>query len=78
MNEKQLSIETIESPENAGLETYEAMMKELDDALKIVEDNKSNLADVIAAYDKGIKAHKKCVEILNNIEQKVVEIAKNK
>ncbi len=78
MNEKQLSLEMVEHEEHIGLETYEAMMKELDEALKIVEDSKSNLADVITAYDKGIKAHKKCVEILNNIEQKVVEIAKNK
>ncbi len=78
MSEKQLSLEAIEQQEGINLDTYEKMMQELDDALKVVEDNNSSLADVIAAYDKGVKAHKSCVEILNNIEQKVVEIAKNK
>ncbi len=63
---------------NVNLETYEALMKELDESLKVVQDKNSNLADVIKAYDEGVKAHKKCVELLTIMEQKVVDISMNK
>ncbi len=61
-----------------NLETYEALMKELDNSLRIVQDKNSNLADVIKAYDDGVKAHKKCVELLNLMEQRVIDITNKK
>ncbi|MDO4773170.1 MAG: exodeoxyribonuclease VII small subunit [Bacillota bacterium] len=60
------------------LERYESLMQQLDQSLKTVEDKNSNLADVIRAYEEGIAAHKQCVEILNRMEQKVIEIGKSK
>ncbi len=67
-----------EKDNNLALDQYESLLKELEDSLKIVEDKNSSLQDVIRAYDAGIQAHKQCVDLLNNMEQKVIEIAKNK
>lgn len=73
-------METIlqEKTSESELELYESLMQQLDKSLKTVEDKNSNLADVIRAYEEGISAHKQCVEILSRMEQKVIEIGKNK
>ncbi len=78
MSEEKIENAMNERDLDSSIETYERLMEELLDSLKIVEDKNSNLADVIKAYDSGVKAHKKCVDLLASMEQKVVEISKEK
>ncbi len=75
--EKTMNINS-ENDLDSSIETYEKMMEELVNSLKIVEDKNSNLADVIKAYDKGVKAHRDCVNLLAGMEQRVFEISAEK
>lgn len=56
------------------LEVYESFMKTLDESLRVLENKNSNLAEVLKAYEEGVSAHQKCVEILGRMEQKVTEL----
>ncbi len=50
-------------------------MRELKAAAKLIEDAETPLEEAIAAYEKGARAYRNCIEIIDKAEQKINIIA---
>ncbi len=46
-------------------------MRQLKEAALVIDNAETPLEDAIAAYEKGAKAYRNCIEIIDKAEQKI-------
>lgn len=57
-------------------ERFEDYLKKVEDIISDMEEGNLDLEESLEKYEKGIKALKKCYEILNSMEKKIELITK--
>ncbi len=61
-----------------GKESFENNLKELETIVKTLEGSDVTLDEMLALYEKGIALTKSCTSQLENAEQKITMLIKNK
>lgn len=62
--------------ENNQSESFEDLMRQAEEAVKKLESGKLQLEQSLEVYEGGLRAVKKCREILNNMEMRIKKISK--
>lgn len=57
-------------------ESFEDLMKQAEDAVKKLESGKLQLEQSLEVYEGGLRAVKKCRDILNNMEMRIKKLTK--
>ncbi len=61
-----------------GKESFENNLKELETIVKTLESSEITLDEMLDLFEKGIVLTKSCTEQLENAEQKITVLMKNK
>ncbi len=61
-----------------GKESFENNLKELENIVKTLEGSNVSLDEMLELYEKGIALTKSCTNQLENAEQKITILMKNK
>ncbi|MFA5902428.1 MAG: exodeoxyribonuclease VII small subunit [Desulfobacula sp.] len=59
-------------------QSFEAALKELEEIVKDMESGNLSLEESVKKYEAGIKQSRYCNEYLNNIENKIVTLTKDR
>ena len=59
-------------------QNFEGNLKELETVVKALEDNEISLDEMLTLFEKGIKLTKKCTSALDEAEQKITILMKNR
>lgn len=59
-------------------ESFEKSLEKLEDLVEKMESGELNLEEMIKSFEEGSKLVKKCSEKLNQVEQKIEKLIKNK
>ncbi len=59
-------------------ETFEDYLRQVEETVKSLESGKLGLEESLAKYEAGVKAIKKCYEILGEVEKKIEILVKEK
>jgi exodeoxyribonuclease VII small subunit len=58
--------------------TFEEYLKQVEEAVKALESGKLGLEESLVRYESGVKAIRKCYEILGEVEKKIEILVKEK
>lgn len=61
-----------------GKESFENNLKELENIVKTLESSEITLDEMLELFEKGIVLTKSCTQQLENAEQKITVLMKNK
>ena len=58
-------------------QSFEELMKQLEETVKILEKGELNLDDSVTEFEKGTKIAKECSKILDEAEKKITILLQN-
>lgn len=61
-----------------GKETFENNLKELEEIVKALESNDISLDEMLSLFERGISLTKSCTSQIENAEQKITVLMKQK
>ena len=63
---------------NYNKQSFEKSLSELEQVVKALEGSEISLDEMIALFEKGVKLTRECTQALDNAEQKITVLMKNR
>ncbi len=63
---------------NENKQSFEKNLSELEQVVKALEGSDITLDDMIALFERGVKLTRECTQALDNAEQKITVLMKNR
>lgn len=63
---------------NDNKQSFEKSLSELEQVVKALEGSEISLDEMIALFEKGVKLTRECTQALDNAEQKITVLMKNR